>query len=449
MLIQKKHSSLKPKKDFGGKSKKLAEANRLVEDFQTLRAQPETSPADLVRALRPIKELLIAAKWAQRSTLVAFLLDQAFLDQITSYLSEIFAKEEALLMEITWICILVFSVENDCELVFDILRQTGLLLKLTSMVLHSNFEVFSNSLWALANIQNEETEYKQILREKKILEIANEKMASFEQKIENPPKTFYESYLVFLISHFGTLPVEESQAHVLDRLIWAVQILVQPSTSTKYSVDDLILEAICKLVSLLHARSVDIFQEKGICSILLTYLMKSLEGKDGRECQLELEILFNLTKEISVDLEDYFRKQQTQQILTGLLHCDRPLAICAKVLQNVICSAQTIDSFFHNGNQNCFHVILGYFSKIDLRKQSEVLEEMLFLVQQSLFFGQSSLLGNFVVDNLGRNAETLIQRILRLPFRADANGTGQAERVQRGRHSQTVFGHRRSQLRVG
>lgn len=358
-----------------------------------------------------IKELLIAVKQSKRPILVSFLFDQGFLDQMTSFLSGVFADEEELLKEITWICILVFSVSSDCDLIFDILRQTGLLVRLVSMTQHPHFEVFSNSLWALANIQNEETEYKQILSRKSFFDSVSARLEYFEGKFQEVPKTFYESYFVFLGSHFGTLPVEESQSRLQNLLVWVVQILVRPEASAKYSIDDLILETVDKLTGLLEPAWLETFLEMKTSRVLFTFLMRNLEQKRADASRVEQRILFNLTRNLSADLENYFRQDQIQAILIRQLTENAFGPVTIKLFQNVLSSEQTIDSFFQNGNEHCFVSIFAIFSEIKLDEHSEILEEMVYLLQQMLFFGQSGQLGRFVVDNLGRRVAVLIGRI--------------------------------------
>lgn len=345
----------------------------------------------------------------QRETVVLNLFETNYLDKFIKYFNENFRKEFDLLSEITWIWLLVFSI-NDEDLIMIILKNIPIIPNLLESLDHECFEVFSNATWALANIQQNSNDYKIILNSNFVFDKIKKRIEYFKKSGQKKTTDLYESFFVFVTSYYSTLPIEDNELVIFDNLMNSIDIYFELTMQNKCPYELEILESIDQLTGLLSKRKLIDLIENGLWNKLIDKLLVKLLANDDQTRTHLLNILFNLTVEEHHTVDSCFQDDHLQKMLMGVLDKRKNTHQVLLIFENILESDEMIFSLYQNQN----HFVLGSFLEVlqysEAEGKKDCFDQSLVLIQKVYFFiSKSSDLSHLFLRHSGRCQQSTLK----------------------------------------
>ena len=250
--------------------------DQVIRDVETLKVMSPkdiSNKSQILMILQRTRIILIHLDESQRLGFAKHLFISEFLEEVTQYLATAFWGNSQIIEELTWIWMILFSVD-DSVFISDLVKDLGLLCYFDSLLTYDNQEVFTNVVWALGNLLISNPEYKYVFLQMDLLQ----KVVVGLQKFDDLPSVYpslYQSYFIFLSAYFSSHVIQESQKTVLWLIRYTLDVMHKVDSKYLDTFRADLMKALLNLIKSLEGDQVPkVLSDKNMESYLKSTLSK-------------------------------------------------------------------------------------------------------------------------------------------------------------------------------
>lgn len=386
------------------------ELDEMVQVLFRVEMEENVDMGKITGCYRRVREFLVMYE-LHRYELVEVLFQLRVFESMTKYINKKFKEFESLLIEISWILIITFGISEE-ELITSILKDTGLLGYMMYLIDSDNDDIFSNIIWAFANLIVEDEEMKDILFKQNICTKVFYRIKQIRDSSQEISFSHFQSFLIFYESFFINC-INFDSDFFFAGLNLIIDIYINGSESLMMSIEEGVLSCLYHVTFIMTTDVTVRLLKESYFQLFIQRLFKKLKNINDDNNKVIFNILQNMTHISDNEICQLFTKSSTQKILLQHLQNKSTRLHTITLFANLCHGHNFIYSLFTNNHVVILEELMDVLNFVILMKfQDENFEAIIRLVDNLMKVSDFEKVVFWINSNEGKYLDdmTLIDR---------------------------------------